>query len=104
MPGKSQTQQQLDNLEKVVARLDTLLEVTREEVKTVDSELSTLEAMRTNFAVLSRDLDELRRGVEEMKRTREEAGKQWWMLAPPIIGAVASVLLSALITYLMTRK
>jgi hypothetical protein len=104
MAGKSQTQQQLDELEKVVARLGLLSEVTQKELTRVDSKLAILEVINSNYAVFSRDLDELRRSVEEMKRTREEAGKQWWMLAPPIIGAIASVLLSALVTYLMNRK
>jgi hypothetical protein len=59
---------------------------------------------RTNLALLSRDLDEVRRTVEEANRKGEVTVSRWWMLVPPIIGAIASVLLSALVTYLLNRK
>jgi len=104
MAGKSQTQHQLDQLEKVVDELSERVDGLREDIAELAALRREINEGRTNYAILSRDLDEVRRNVDELKQQRKEAGHQWWMLAPPIGGAIASVLLSALIAYLLNRK
>ena len=108
MAGKSQTQLQLDQLDKALAQLIGRVDRFEADLREGKGALSDLrremEIVRTNVALLSRDLDEVRRNVEELKRTRETVGQRWWTLLPPIVGALASVALSALITYLMNRK
>jgi predicted nucleic acid-binding Zn-ribbon protein len=55
-------------------------------------------------AILNERLNSVREDVKELKRQSEETSKNRWALLPPIIGAIVSVLLSALVTYLIARK
>lgn len=108
MAGKSQVQQQLDELEKVFSKFIERVDKLNDSVQECKVELSEhrriLGEVRTNQALSARDVDEVRRTVEEVNRKGEVAGNRWWMLVPPVIGAIASVTLSALITYLLNRK
>jgi hypothetical protein len=56
-----------------------------------------------DVAVLNERVNTLREQVNELKRALEEASKKRWALLPPIVGAVISVILGALVAYLVSR-
>jgi len=56
------------------------------------------------MAILNERMNTVREEVKELKRSLEEKGKRWWSLLPPIIGALVSVLLGALVAYLVARR
>ena len=53
--------------------------------------------IKTLIAILQRDLD-------ERTKQREETGKKWWSLLPPIIGALAAGVVGALVTLFLTKR
>ena len=46
----------------------------------------------------------LERQSEELTKQLEEASKKRWSLLPPVVGAVVSALLAALVAYFISRK
>jgi hypothetical protein len=54
-------------------------------------------------ATLTERLDNVRRELKELKQQLEEASRRMWLLVPPIVAALLSAGLTALVTYLASR-
>ncbi len=52
-----------------------------------------------DVAILYERVNYLREEIKELKRGLEEESKRRWSLIPPVLGAVVSVLLAALVAY-----
>jgi predicted nucleic acid-binding Zn-ribbon protein len=55
-------------------------------------------------AILNERVNTAREEVKELKRRLDEESKQRWSLLPPIVGAIVSVLLGALVAYVVARR
>jgi hypothetical protein len=56
------------------------------------------------LAILNERVNTLREEVKELKRGLEEASKKRWSLLPPVLGAVISALLGAVVAYFVAKK
>jgi hypothetical protein len=55
-------------------------------------------------AILNERVNTLREELKELKRIHEAASSRTWSLLPPVAGAIVSVLLGALVAYLVARR
>jgi predicted nucleic acid-binding Zn-ribbon protein len=55
-------------------------------------------------AILNERVNTLREEVKDLKRSLEETSKKRWSLLPPVVGAIVSAALAALIAYFVARK
>jgi hypothetical protein len=53
---------------------------------------------------LGTQLEALGRDVDDLKRELKDASDRRWSLVPPIVGAVVSGLIAALVAYFVARK
>ena len=71
---------------------------------TEDPLFSHLPRLRTTAGAKAFFSGALREELKELKRGLEDASDRRWSLIPPIIGAVVSVLLGAIVAYLISRN
>ena len=55
-------------------------------------------------AALTQRVDNLREELNDLKRQLEEDRRKMWLLVPPIVAAFVSAGLTALVTYLVSRR
>lgn len=55
-------------------------------------------------AVIEERLDNTRRDLDDLNQQLEEEKRRWWMLVPPLVAALLSAGLTAVVTYLFSRR
>ncbi len=55
-------------------------------------------------ATLTERLDNVRKELRELKDELEEARRRTWLLVPPIVAALVSAGLTAVVTHLVVRR
>ena len=55
-------------------------------------------------AALEERLDNVREDLKDLKERLDEEKRRWWMLVPPLVAALLSSGLTALVTYLASRR
>jgi hypothetical protein len=63
-----------------------------------------IDEISTRMAVVEERLDNTRRDLDDVNRQLEESQRRWWMLVPPLVAAFVSASLTALVTYLFSRR
>jgi hypothetical protein len=71
------------------------------ELKAWRESFGSITDMKTEVALLKRESDELKGWKDDIKRKEEERGRKIWMLVPPILAAILSSGLTAILTYLL---
>jgi outer membrane murein-binding lipoprotein Lpp len=93
--------EKIDELEKLMAILLDREGATRARVDQLHTEMKELAAsvaeLKTAVALLQHD-------VAEMKKQQEEASKKYWSLLPPLVNAVLSGIISALVAYFVANR
>jgi septal ring factor EnvC (AmiA/AmiB activator) len=99
--------EKIDELEKVVAVLVDRGDRLRTELDAFHDELTKLARSvadtKTAEAVLVRDIAELQKAQADVRKDREESSRKRWSLLPPVISAVLSGIISALVAYFVSR-
>jgi chromosome segregation ATPase len=110
MPRKTDGEK-IDELEKGFATLTERLDHLRKDLNTAGIDLANavkaFTDFKTDLAVLKKDLEALRQWKDELKKEKDEHSRRLWSFGPNIVGAIVTVLLSAIVSgivaYLATR-
>ena len=110
MPGKTHSDRLLE-LEKAVPSVEKQAEMTEKATDALG--LSHIEiaekvnALRLEYertiVLLKKEVEDLKKWNEEQKRESEEKARRVWAFGPNALGAVISVLLAALIAYVIAK-
>lgn len=57
-----------------------------------------------DVAVLEERVQYLSKKVDDLKKEFEEASKRRWSLLPPVVGAIVSALLAALVAFFVAHR
>ena len=106
MAAKTNTEK-IDELVTLLAVLSERLDAHRTEVNGIadvqTKALEVLAEMKTEIALLKKTSDDLVGWKTDAKRLEEERGRKLWLLVPPIIAAILSSGLTALLSYLLRK-
>lgn len=95
----------IDNLEKVYATLIERVDNVRDDLKRVDlaggDMAKELRELKTEFALLKKEVDGLRVWKDEQKKEKDEHTRRLWAFGPNVVGAIVNVLLSAAVSGLV---
>ena len=90
--------------DEIIRQLTKDFAALEERTKTLRKEIDKLDDLPVRVAVLSADAQSLRNEVNDVKRQLEDARRMRWSLIPPIVGAVVSGVIAALVAYFVARK
>ncbi len=90
--------------DEIIRQLSTDIAALNDKAVWLREGLERLRELPMRVSVLEAHFQWLRDEINELKRQLEDARQMRWSLFPPIVGAVVSGLIAALVAYFIARK